>query len=281
MITDAHQHVWDTRQLSYPWLEHAPELNRPRLPEDAATPGVTRVVFVQADAADGAAEAEWVQELSPQWPELAGIVAYAPVESPELPAALDALAALPLFRGVRRLLQDEAPGFATSADFVRGLRELAARGIPFDACVRHHQLDELRLAAAQVPGLTVVLDHLGKPPVRAGISSAEGEAWVRNLRALAELPGAAVKLSGMSPEADGDRPLAEQVVPFLEVALEVFGPERSLVGSDWPVSAATPHGMTNAEWFDLVGSLVADHADRALVLSGTAERIYRLGAAAD
>src|ERR1041384_8062354 len=112
MIVDAHQHVWDTRELAYPWLDAPPALNGPRLPEDARTPGVDRVVFVQADAADGAAEARWVQSLADDWPELAGIVAFAPVELDGLEAALDDLEQLPApaaRAGTRRRAETPVP----------------------------------------------------------------------------------------------------------------------------------------------------------------------------
>lgn len=277
MITDAHQHVWDPRRLSYPWLSSVPDLDKPRLPEDSRTPGVDRVVFVQADAADGVIESEWVQGLARDWPELAAIVAFAPVETNALPRALDRLHELPLFRGVRRLLQDEPPGFITSRGVRQGLRVLAERAVPFDACVRHHQLGELRTALEDVPDVDVVLDHLGKPPVALGLDSREGEAWIDAIHALAELPSVVVKLSGLAPEADPERPLAEQSRPFLEVALRAFGAARCMVGSDWPVSGATPHGMTTAEWIELVGAQIDDPVERELVLNGTAARVYGLG----
>ena len=278
MITDAHLHVWDTGRLHYEWLDDAPALNRPHLPSESRAPEITRAVFVQADALDGEVEARWVQALAPEWPELAGIVAFAPVERPELEAQLDRLAVLPLFVGVRRLLQDESPGFIGSAEFVRGLTVLAERGIPFDACVRHHQLLELAETVERVPSLRIVLDHLGKPPVAEGLDSDAGVVWLDALERLARHPGASVKLSGLSPEADPARPLREQVQPFLEAALECFGPERSMLGSDWPVSANTPHRLATAEWIELVADLVPDPAERASVLDETAGAFYGLRA---
>ena len=141
---DAHVHVWDTARLTYPWLRQAPHLDRPHLPIDLTSESGERVVFVQADAEDGAAEARWVQSLSAEWPGLAGIVAFAPVEEPALAERLDELSTLPLLVGVRRLLQDEEAGFIASEDLVTGLRLLADRRIPFDACVRWYQLEEPR-----------------------------------------------------------------------------------------------------------------------------------------
>jgi L-fuconolactonase len=274
---DTHVHVWDTGLMSYEWLEtEVPQLRRPHLPADYREGGAARAIFVQAGA-DGDAEASWVQGLAPEWPELAGIVAFAPVEDAELSTVLDRRSQLPLFVGVRRVLQDEPPGFIRSDAVLAGLQLLAARGIPFDACVRHRQLVELTETLEHVPELSVVLDHLGKPPVGEGLESAAGSAWLGAVRRLAQLPRVHVKLSGLAPEADPDRRLTEQAQPFLVAALEAFGPTRSMVGSDWPVSAATPHQMSTAEWFDLVSQLVSEPADRSRILSGTAEAFYGLG----
>lgn len=273
-IFDAHLHVWDTSLLRYPWLDDERMLGQPFLPSDVEPDVTGRQVFVQADCADGLAEARWVQSLAPGWPELHGIVAHAPVEAPGLGDVLDQLEELPLLVGVRRLLQDEAAGFIESAEFLEGLRALAARGLPFDACIRHHQLAELVRAVRAVPELTVVLDHLGKPPVAAGFDSDLAQAWVVNLRELAKVPSVFVKLSGLAPEADPSLPLAPQVAPFLDVALEAFGPERLMVGSDFPVSAHTPHELGYAEWFELVAEWFSAD-ERSQVFEQTALTVYK------
>ncbi len=278
MIVDAHRHIWDTRALRYPWLEAEPDLPRTHLPDHAADPAVTGAVFVQAGAEDGLAEALWVQGLAPSWPQLRGIVAHAPVEDAEaLRKRLDELSEVALLVGVRRLLQDEPDGFIAADEVRRGLAVLAERGLPFDACVRHRQIGELTRAAAAVPGLRVVLDHLGKPPVAAGLGSPEGRAWERALRSFAELPGAVAKLSGLTPEADPERPVREQVAPFLKTAVDVFGPDRLMVGSDWPVSAATPHRIGFAEWFALVkDELALRPAEEHRLMCRTANLHYGL-----
>ena len=275
---DAHVHVWDTARLTYSWLRDAPLLDRPRLPIDLTAETGERVVFVQANADDGAAEAAWVQSLSAGWPSLAGIVAFAPVEEPTLAETLDELSTLPLVVGVRRLLQDQEAGFIASKELVTGFRMLADRHIPFDACVRWHQLEELVSTVALVPALSVVLDHLGKPPVAAGLASEAGRQWLHALQQLAKLPRVTVKLSGLAPEADPNRDVIEQVVPFLDAALDVFGAERCMYGSDWPVSAATPHRLTNRVWRETVASRVSRESDRWHVLEGTAAAFYSIDA---
>ncbi|HCE5431509.1 TPA: amidohydrolase family protein, partial [Legionella pneumophila] len=122
---------------------------------------------------------------------------------------------------------------------------------------------------------TVVLDHLGKPPVGQGIHSPDGDVWLEEMEALARLPLVSVKLSGLAPEADPSRPLADQVIPFLDATLAIFGATRCMAGSDWPVSAVTPHRMSNIAWFELVRSRTAT-PDHEHVFRVTAERVYRL-----
>lgn len=274
MTVDAHLHVWDPEALRYPWLDEEPALNRPFLPGDVGSDTVREVVFVQAAAHDGLAEARWVQSLD--WPQLCGIVAFAPVETRELDVVLAALEQLPAFVGVRRLLQDEDDAFIGSTALRRGLTVLAERGIPFDACIRHPQLPALVDTVRAVPELTVVLDHLGKPPVAAGRRSADGMAWRAALAELAELPNTVVKVSGLASEVDPTRPLRDQIVPFVADALELFGPERIMVGSDFPVSGATAHHLGYDEWFQVAADLLelSPH-EHDQVFSLTARRIFQ------
>ncbi|WP_144796597.1 amidohydrolase [Microbacterium paludicola] len=277
-VIDAHLHVWDPTINRHPWLDDEPVLGRPFLPENVDSALVERVVFVQADAADGVAEARWVQSLADAWPQLAGIVAFAPVEDKHgLSEHLDALTDLPFFVGVRRLLQDEPQGFITRPPLVAGLQELARRDLPFDACVRWHQLSELEATAKQTAETRIVLDHLGKPPIAAGLDSDEGRQWSAGLRALAHLPNVSVKLSGLAPEADPTQPLFPQVEPFAREALDAFGPDRVLAGSDFPVSAASNHALGYDEWFAWIrDALGLTGAELSQVLHGNAARIYTL-----
>jgi L-fuconolactonase len=132
-------------------------------------------------------------------PRIRGIVARAALErGPAVRDELDRLASLPLVVGVRRNVQGEPAGFADDPAFVAGVRACADYGFSFDLCVTHDQLDEaLRLAHA-CPEVRVVLDHAGKPPIRAGAL----DPWRAQLRALAALPNTWCKLSGLATEAD-------------------------------------------------------------------------------
>ena len=169
------------------------------------------MVFVQADARrdQGLQEAQWVHELAQRWPQIIGVVAFAPVEDgPSVRSYLRSLSDLPLVVGVRRLLQSEELSFFDQSSFHEGLEALQATGLRFDACVRHHQLPALITVATRHAQLPIVLDHLGKPPVMEGITSESGREWVGNIRRLAALPNVFVKLS-RSPRGGDGRDVSE------------------------------------------------------------------------
>jgi L-fuconolactonase len=274
-LVDAHLHLWDPRRFAYPWLEDLEELNRPFGP-DALGEGdhrPTAAVFVEAGRAASQAldEIRWIEELAAGWPTLRGAVAHADLErGPAVAGRLRRLAAVGLVKGVRRNVQDEPPGFATSAGHVDGVRLLAYHGLTADLCVRHTQLPEITELAARVPQVTFVLDHLGKPPVRAG----RLDPWREHLSRLAGHPNVVCKLSGLSTEAAPGQGTAG-LLPYLRHALAEFGPDRCLFGGDWPVATLA---TTYDGWVAVVLEALAGHppAHRAQVLAGTATRIYRL-----
>lgn len=280
-VVDGHLHLWDPEVLSYEWLEGP--LLRPFGPAelDAALQEAPEAaygfVFVQAECApeQSIAEVDWVTSLARQLP-VRGIVARAPLEDP---AATDehlaALGERPLVVGVRRLLQSEPAGFSATPGFRDAARAAASAGLSFDACVRWTQLPDVVELADAVPELAIVLDHLGKPEVGSAAEPgpADGTPWAESLRDLAQRPNVVCKLSGLPAESEGEWSAA-QLRPFLDVALDAFGPERLLFGGDWPVS--TPL----ARWVETVASWLDDRVgarDRDAVLATNAERVYRLG----
>lgn len=278
VVLDSHVHFWDPRgSISYPWLDDVPPLNVPFTPEDfdAFRPANTSTVFVEAGRADEHAEAEiaWVREAAQRHPWLVGAVAHVRLEDPETArTVIGRHAEDPFVVGVRRNVQDEAPGFLAEPGLRTGVRLLGEAGLPFDACVREHQLPELADLVAACPDTTIVLDHLGKPT-----SAAEHHPWREAVRRLADHDNVVVKLSGLATELPAST-LRADAASLLREALEVFGAERCLYGSDWPV-------MTQATsyegWFALVLEALAGFpaASADAVLHGTAERVYGVRAA--
>lgn len=275
LLIDSHVHIWDPKALKYSWLHG--ELDRPYLPAEygAWAPATTGVIFVEAGPADKAGEVAWAGSLG--WPELLGVVAHAPLEigsrvGPELVALREAGPTV----GIRRMLQDEPLSFFEDPGLLDGLRALARTGLPFDACIRHHQVAALTTLLAKVPELPVVLDHLAKPPVASG----DDGVWARDIRALAALPQVSVKLSGMPPELRDDQDLPSATLPWLEIALDAFGGDRAMVGSDWPVSAMSPRSLAPGQWLSFVlDELAASPAEREQLSWRTASRFYGVGAA--
>lgn len=281
-LVDAHLHVFDPGPLTYPWLADVPAIDAPHVPADIETALDPLFVVVQADALpeQGLAEARWVESLADgAHPQVAATVAFAPLEQGSAVAGyLRALKELPRVRGVRRLLQDEEPGFFASPALLDGLAEVHRSGLTFDACVRWWQLPALADLLARLPGLPVVLDHLGKPPVTQGIGSADGQAWLDGVTRLATLPQAHVKISGLPPEATDPAAGTATLTPWIRAVVDAFGVERAMVGSDWPVSRDQPLGLSYDGWFaTVVDALDLSDAERDRLLAGTALEFYRIG----
>lgn len=279
-FVDAHLHAWDRAHLRYPWLEgdeHAPTRFTPADLPPGSMPQAA--VFVEAAAATGSAvdEAVWAAGLPGD--AFAAIVAHAPIEAGQrLQETLVELGSLPKIVGVRRVLQDEPSERLAEPAWVEGLRVVGDLGLVFDACVRDHQLPALIALVRAAPATGFVLDHLGKPPIRAGWGGPRADAWVGAIRMLAAEPNTTVKLSGLAPEA-GPGPLEPQLRPWVETALDVFGPDRAMAGSDWPVSQRP--GWTYGDWFELLeDGFGLGVTERALVLRTTAARVYRIADAA-
>jgi len=279
-VVDTHVHLYDPTVLPYGWMRGDPVLDRPHgLPEldrAAGAVAIEKLVFVEVavDPGHHLAEARRIQALADRDPRVAAIVAHAPVErGAAVEAELDALQALPALRGVRRLIQDEPdPAFCLAPDFVEGVRRVGARGLVFELCLRagRGQLRPATELVCRCPDTRFVLDHLGKPPVAAGGL----DPWRAELAELARLPNVVCKLSGLVTEADPSRWTRAELRPYLEHALECFGPERVMYGSDWPVSART-HLYTT--WVAILDEVLAglDPAARECVWRGTARAVYR------
>lgn len=276
-LLDAHLHFWDPAARHHDWLAAHPSLHRRFGPEDLDTGAheLTGAVFVQADCRDGEAldEIRWVAGLARDHPLIRGIVAYAPVHrGRQAWRDLVAVAAHPLVVGVRWLLQGRSADEITGTALTCGLRLLAEWGLTFDLCATHDQLPAVASLVEACPQTSFVLDHLGKPPVVSG----KLDPWRDDVARIASFPNAACKLSGLATEAAPGWSAAD-VRPYLEHALEVFGPQRCMIASDWPVASLA---TTTERWFDVVLGVIAQlpARQRAAVLSGTATATYGLAA---
>jgi len=274
---DTHVHFWDPGLYSYEWLKPLSAIQHRHCPPDLQTETGPRfpeqIVFVECGA-PALEEVQWIERLSSAEPRIAGIVAHCRMNAgTATAAALAELGRRPLVRGVRHLLQDETdPAYCLSSEFVAGVQRLPAAGLSFDICCYHHQLPFVIKLARSCPETAFVLDHLGKPDIRAG----QIDPWRRHLAALSALPNVDCKLSGLVTEADHQTWTAESLRPYVAHALDVFGPTRLLFGSDWPV---VKRASSYSHWIDTVRHLVAHLpvAEQRAIFVDTARRVYRLG----
>lgn len=275
-IIDSHLHLWDPQRLDYPW--HFPPLDRAFLPADfrAASAGIDieALVFLECDAAPQQAfdEAQLVLAWAKEEPRIAAMVCNAPLQDGDgARADLERLAATDKVRGVRRIYQDERdPAFCLRPDFVTGVRALADYGLSFDLCLKHPQLQSTIGLVDACPNVPMVLDHIAKPGIKAGLM----QPWANQMRDLARRENLVCKLSGVATEAATDWTPAI-LRPYMEVALEAFGPSRIMFGGDWPVSTLA---ITYPAWVAVVDDLIQElsEIEQRQIYHDTAQAFYRL-----
>lgn len=269
MIIDAHHHLWDVSR-GYTWLDGLPAINRTFTTTDLrqalAANGIDRTILVEAGRCDLAEVTEFLV-LAEETPEIAGVVAWCDLAEPRLPTSEQLV-------GARSQIQAETdPGYLARPEVRRGLQTIAAKNLTYDLVPRVDQLGACAEAAEATPGLTFVLDHLGKPSIRDG--AAGHKAWREAVTPLSKLPNVFAKLSGLVTEADWDTWQPADLHPFIDTALELFGPRRLMFGSDWPVC------LLVASYERVLDALTAHLSsltgpERDDIFSGTAIRAYRL-----
>jgi L-fuconolactonase len=274
---DAHHHVWRLARGDYGWLtpDLAP-IHRDFAPDDLAPLLASRDIgaTILVQAAPTEAETRFLLDTARTAPFVAGVVGWTDLAAPDAPDRVAALAADPLLVGLRPMVQDIADDDWLLRPALRlGLDAMARHGLVLDGLVLPRHLPRLAAVAARHPDLRIVVDHLGKPPVREGRTEAGGIApWRRDLAALARLPNLWAKLSGLATEAAPDWGIAD-LAPYGAAALALFGPRRLVWGSDWPV---VDLAGGYARWWTATEALLADlpEADRAAVLGGNAADLY-------
>jgi L-fuconolactonase len=246
MKVDSHQHYWRYQAADFPWINAAmPALQRDCGPGDVLpalqSAGVDAVVAVQARSC--ADETDYLLGLAQANPRILGVVGWTDLCAPDVGDLLDRYADRPLLKGFRHILQDEPalPTWMGQPAFSRGVRAVQQRGLVYDVLVFDRQLSSVVDFCARHNAHWLVLDHVGKPCIRAWTSEGVPSRWLAGMRALASMPHVVCKLSGLVTEAngsagDGVTPQDEKIMlACFDRALDLFGPNRILYGSDWPV----------------------------------------------
>lgn len=274
---DAHQHFWSLREVEYRWLEAASygPIHRDFGPADLEPllrrAGVGHCITVQAANSFADTDAMLARAERHRW--IAGVVGWVPLLDPvAAERALERYVRHPAFRGVRHLVHDEPdPEWLLRRPVRESLVQLAQRGLVFEipAVFPRHLVHIPRLAE-ELPELKIVIDHLGKPPIGSGAV----EPWAGQLTAAAAHPNVYAKVSGLNTAAPADWS-ADDLRPFVGVAVDAFGPKRLMFGSDWPVCLMA--GDYDRVWEETLRALDgAPKAARDAVLGGTAAAVYGL-----
>jgi L-fuconolactonase len=279
MKIDSHQHFWAYSADEYPWIGAGMErLARDYLPADleaAATPeGVAGSVAVQAR--QSLAESRWLLDLARRHPFIRGVVGWVDLRGDRVADDLAALAPHEKFVGVRHVVQDEPdPRFLLGEAFVRGLRQLHQFGLTYDLLLYPQQLPAAVELVGLLPEQPFVLDHLAKPRLKPPIKTSDRDQWRRDIEALARHRNICCKISGLVTEAAWRQWQPADFRPFLDVALTVFGPERLMFGSDWPVCLLSgDYAEVTGIVEDFIAALAPD--ERNQIWGGSATRFYGL-----
>jgi L-fuconolactonase len=278
-IVDSHIHLLDPQQFGYGWTKNAPSLNRRVLPADltrAAGPvKIDQFVFVEVDVdfPQHLREAAWIEKLAVAEPWLAGMVAALPLErGAAIEKELDELRQNKHLRAIRRLIQNQPdPDFCIKPDFIAGLRLLARHDLAFDICVLHHQMPNVIRMVRQCPEVRFVLDHIGKPGIKAGLF----DPWRQHMKELAGLPNVHCKISGVATEADHGNWTRAQLKPYIAQAIECFGFDRIMFGGDWHVSELA---VSYPDWVEIVDWVTegATPGEKRKLFRDNAIAFYRL-----
>ncbi|MDS7598236.1 amidohydrolase [Agrobacterium tumefaciens] len=270
MVIDAHQHFWLLKDRAGQWPPPSLEaIYRDFLPDDLLPlmrqAGVSGTILVQT--METAADTDFMLALAEKNDFIKGVVGWLDMKAADAPTVIAARAAHPSFKGVRPMLQDmEDVTWIDDAALDPAIKALVDHGLVFDALVLPPHLPHLLAFAGRYPDLPIVIDHGAKPLIASGQYSG----WRKDMAALAALPNVHCKLSGLLTERGEQKP--EAVRPYAETILELFGPDRVIFGSDWPVLRLAGDYQ---QWLDFCREIVPA-SNHAAIFGGNAARFYRL-----
>ena len=277
-IIDTHQHLWDLTKFRLPWLQEDSPLARSHLMRHYLTEAeglnIVRTVYMEVDLepSQRPAEAEYVLVLcrSDDNPMAGAVIGGDPADS-EFETYARRHAGDPQVKGFRQVLHGpQPPGYCLEPEFVRGIRLLGEIGKSFDFCLRSTELKDGAKLAEICPDTRFILDHCGN----ADVKSTDLSQWKRDMDAIARRPNLICKISGIIASAPQDWS-AEQLAPIILHTAEVFGPDRIMFASDWPVCTLR---ATLRQWIEALQSIVSawPEPDQRKLFHDNAARFYGL-----
>lgn len=288
MKIDTHQHYWRYQAAEFPWINKGmPALQRDCMPDDCANDlriaAVDAVVAVQARTMVD--ETDFLLNLATQYPQVVGVIGWADLASAELPHKLAQWRMHPAFKGLRHILQDEPDvgAWVNAPANNQGVRALQEHELVYEVLVFEHQLPGVISFCGRHDQHWLVLDHVGKPALRDWHpGTGRAAIWREHLRELAAMPHVMCKLSGLVTEALGPDAVAlptravNLIRACFDDALSLFGPDRIMYGSDWPVCQLTAPYHKVYDMAETWASATLSSAQQTAFWSGNAVRCYKL-----
>ena len=235
MITiDSHQHFWEINRFNYSWMDQKSPLRKDFLPNDLEKlikeNQIDKTIIVQA--VPSTEETYWLLEMAENYDFIAGVVGWVDLTDPKIEKTLNILQENQFFKGVRHLWEtDEDPEWIINSGAIRGLKVIAERNLTFDFLARPNNLIYIPKIMNLVPNLRAVLDHIGKPE----IAEKKIQPWLNDIRKISSIDNVFCKLSGMITEANLKNWRVKDLKPYVHHVLSLFGADRIMFGSDWPV----------------------------------------------
>ncbi len=272
---DAHHHLWRYVPGEFGWIDESmAALQKNFLPAELIGEMVAADVdgAVAVQARQTLAETRWLLDQAEDCAAIRGVVGWAPIAGEEFPGVMEEFEDRPKLKGLRHVIHDERDEYyILREDFNAGIRAMQGSGLVYDILIFARHLPQAIEFVDAHPEQVFVLDHIAKPLIREGIVTP----WAEQMRELGRRDNVWCKLSGMVTEADWATWDDESLKPYFDVAVKAFGPERLMVGSDWPVCLlASGYGR----WFEVLRRYFAGfgEAERAAVFGGNAVEVYGL-----
>ncbi len=274
-IIDTHHHFWKYSAAEYGWIsDEMKMIRRDFLPADLKKTlddaGVSGAVSVQARTI--VEESDWLLSMAEKHDFLRGVVGWVPLTEKDVEKHLERLAAHKKFKGVRHVIQGEPDdNYILRPDFNAGIKKLLKYKLRYDILIFERQLKPSIKFVDQHPNQMFILDHVAKPKIKERILSP----WREDMIALGKRPNVYCKISGMITEADHKKWTSADLAPYLDTALQAFGPKRLMFGSDWPVMLVAGQYKP---WVELVKETIKRYspAEQEQILSKNAITAYGL-----
>ncbi len=274
-IIDTHHHFWKYSAAEYGWIsDEMKMIRRDFLPADLKKTlddaGVSGAVSVQARTI--VEESDWLLSMAEKHDFLRGVVGWVPLTEKDVEKHLERLAAHKKFKGVRHVIQGEPDdNYILRPDFNAGIKKLLKYKLRYDILIFERQLKPSIKFVDQHPNQMFILDHVAKPKIKERILSP----WREDMIALGKRPNVYCKISGMITEADHKKWTSADLAPYLDTALQAFGPKRLMFGSDWPVMLVAGQYKP---WVELVKATIKRYsqAEQEQILSKNAITAYGL-----